>query len=68
MFVSFSVLKFSSKNRWLLLVLKLPTFFLDDTDYSESESAQISKQMDGLNIRSPTSVTSETEEESKDGK
>lgn len=40
---------------------------LDDTDFSESEglsSANIIKN----NIRSPTSVTSETEEESKDGK
>nr|CAH7728477.1 unnamed protein product [Callosobruchus chinensis] len=41
-----------------------------DTDYSESEglsSAAINKRMDGLHIRSPTSVTSETEEESRDG-
>nr|CAI5857734.1 unnamed protein product [Callosobruchus analis] len=40
-----------------------------DTDYSESEglsSAAINKRMDGLHIRSPTSVTSETEEESRD--
>ncbi|CAH1996495.1 unnamed protein product [Acanthoscelides obtectus] len=40
-----------------------------DTDYSESEglsSAAISKRIDGLHIRSPTSVTSETEEESRD--
>lgn len=44
-------------NLWVL-------FVTDDTDFSESESAQISK----LNIRSPTSVTSETEEESRDGK
>lgn len=43
-------------------------YVLDDTDYSESESAQISKHLDSLNIRSPTSITSETEEESKDGK
>lgn len=52
--------------------LKTPNFtclqFSDDTDYSESESAQISKHMDSLNIRSPTSITSETEEESRDGK
>ncbi|XP_060525018.1 protein hu-li tai shao isoform X6 [Cylas formicarius] len=40
-----------------------------DTDYSESEglsSAQINKRMDGIHLRSPTSVTSETEEESRD--
>ncbi|KAF2901840.1 hypothetical protein ILUMI_04351 [Ignelater luminosus] len=40
-----------------------------DTDFSESEglsSANINKRIDGSNIRSPTSVTSETEEESKD--
>lgn len=44
--------------------------FLDDTDLSESEgfsSAALSKTIDGINIRSPTSVTSETEEESRDG-
>lgn len=43
----------------------------DDTDYSESEglsSAQINKRLDSLHLRSPTSVTSETEEESRDGK
>lgn len=40
-----------------------------DTDYSESDglsSAQINKRMDSLHLRSPTSVTSETEEESRD--
>ncbi|KAB0792616.1 hypothetical protein PPYR_14575 [Photinus pyralis] len=40
-----------------------------DTDFSESEglsSANINKRIDSSNIRSPTSVTSETEEESKD--
>ncbi|XP_050312937.1 protein hu-li tai shao isoform X2 [Anthonomus grandis grandis] len=40
-----------------------------DTDYSESEglsSSQINKRLDGLHLRSPTSVTSETEEESRD--
>ncbi|XP_048526682.1 protein hu-li tai shao isoform X2 [Dendroctonus ponderosae] len=40
-----------------------------DTDYSESEglsSAQINKRLDNLQLRSPTSVTSETEEESRD--
>ncbi|CAG9765000.1 unnamed protein product [Ceutorhynchus assimilis] len=40
-----------------------------DTDYSESEglsSAQINKQLDNLHLRSPTSMTSETEEESRD--
>lgn len=43
-------------------------FFVDDTDFSESEglsSAQINRRIDGLHIRSPTS---ETEEESRDGK
>ncbi|KAI4458187.1 adducin [Holotrichia oblita] len=42
--------------------------FDDTTDYSESEglsSAQINKRIS--DIRSPTSVTSETEEESRDG-
>lgn len=42
----------------------------DDTDYSESEglsSAQINKVVDLNNIRSPTSVVSETEDESRDG-
>lgn len=41
----------------------------DTTDYSESEglsSAQINKRIS--DIRSPTSITSETEEESRDGK
>lgn len=45
--------------------------FADDTDFSESEglsSAALSKRVDGINIVSPTSVTSETEEESRDGK
>ncbi|XP_030759320.1 protein hu-li tai shao isoform X2 [Sitophilus oryzae] len=40
-----------------------------DTDYSESEglsSSNINKRMDSLHLRSPTSVTSETEEESRD--
>ncbi|XP_066141126.1 protein hu-li tai shao isoform X1 [Euwallacea fornicatus] len=40
-----------------------------DTDYSESEglsSAQINKRLDNFHLRSPTSVTSETEEESRD--
>lgn len=46
-------------------------FVTDDTDYSESEglsSTALSKRIDGINIMSPTSVTSETEEESRDGK
>ncbi|KAL1505711.1 hypothetical protein ABEB36_005214 [Hypothenemus hampei] len=40
-----------------------------DTDYSESEglsSAQLNKRFDSLHLRSPTSATSETEEESRD--
>ncbi|XP_074025796.1 adducin 1-like protein hts isoform X3 [Leptinotarsa decemlineata] len=40
-----------------------------DTDFSESEglsSAALNKRMDEVHIRSPTSVTSETEEESRD--
>ncbi|KAJ8921773.1 hypothetical protein NQ315_008398 [Exocentrus adspersus] len=41
-----------------------------DTDFSESEglssSQQMNKRMDDMHIRSPTSVTSETEEESRD--
>jgi hypothetical protein len=44
-------------------------FLVDDTDFSESEglsSAQINKRMED-HMRSPTSITSETEEESRDG-
>ncbi|XP_018565785.1 protein hu-li tai shao isoform X1 [Anoplophora glabripennis] len=40
-----------------------------DTDFSESEglsSAQMNKRMDDMNITSPVSITSETEEESRD--
>ncbi|CAH1282368.1 unnamed protein product [Diabrotica balteata] len=40
-----------------------------DTDYSESEglsSAALNKRIEDMQIRSPTSVTSETEEESRD--
>ena len=40
----------------------------DTTDYSESEglsSAQINRRV--CDLRSPTSITSETEEESRDG-
>lgn len=42
----------------------------DDTDFSESEglsSSQINKRMDDMQVTSPVSVTSETEEESRDG-
>lgn len=42
-------------------------YFLDDTDFSESESANVNKSFDVNNVRSPTSGASETEEESRDG-
>lgn len=52
-----------------MLKYNILSLFSDDTDFSESEglsSAQINKRMSD-HIRSPTSVTSETEEESRDG-